>query len=930
MSFLRPLRIVLALVFCLTVSFGGASRAEDEDAPAAPAAGSPETDAESEADPADESEADPVDDPDAEFYERTTATPPKDDVEELFVTATKREEALQDVPISMSALNASFLDDSGITQFGQISEYVPNLKINPMTDTRGTVMRIRGIGSAGNNAGIDPSVGLFIDGVYQGRAGMSIGDLLDIERVEVLRGPQGTLYGKNTAAGLINIISKRPVYEWEAIAEAVYGNYGNYETRTSVNFPIVDEHIAGRFSGYWVTRDGFDKRLDVAGRKYGPPASVPPVPNILPDNYPWATPATAPNDPFTPEGPDGDDRFIFEDDRVNDDNKWGTKGRLLFDLTDSLSFLVTGDYSFVDTKCCVADILSFEGFPTLSTRELPVGPAVLDGPTAIQGVLTFQNLANYWVTRPFETRPSGTFQGRPFQGTGIPLPHDDPFDNVVMADVDPTNEVAIGGVALDGTYEFPEMPVLGDSVLNLIASWRTYTNHSLFDGDFSYYEVAQWGTDVDLDQYSVELRLTSPGGELVDYQTGFYFYHQEMHTVDQLEFFWDAINLFPLFDGASGPTRNVGDNTHKTWSYAGFGQVTLNPLDQLSLTGGLRVTHEKKTRVGEQTCHAFRLSDGEWQWVLEERPLFDTPPICGLSASIAPGENERSVTNVSGMANLRYFPTEDVMLYASFATGFKSGGFNQLRVTVGTPTEFNDEESMNFEGGFKTSWFDRMLTLNVTGFYTEYDEFQAQLFDGISINVRNAGSLESYGAEGDLMLVPAEWAPGLVLGSSVGFNIAEYTDFDNGEQTAAQRWDATGGFVLAGCGPPAPVENCVQDLAGKRLDSAPRWSISSFVQYEFLLPWLPLELFARAEYAYTSMQFLAQDLDPGLKQPATHIVNLRAGFRAEDRAWEVTGWVRNLTDEEYNVVGFDVPTINGFAGINGPPRQYGMTVRLNF
>jgi iron complex outermembrane receptor protein len=280
------------------------------------------------------------------------------------------------------------------------------------------------------------------------------------------------------------------------------------------------------------------------------------------------------------------------------------------------------------------------------------------------------------------------------------------------------------------------------------------------------------------------------------------------------------------------------------------------------------------------------------------------------------------------MANIRYFPTEDVMLYASFATGFKSGGFNQLRVVLNTPTEFDDEESYNYEVGFKTSWFEQMLTLNLTGFYTEYDEFQAQLFDGTSVSVRNAGSLESYGAEGDITLVPA---PGLVIGSSVGFNIAKYTDFPIGEQTAAQRWVATGGELILGCAAEgAPADLCVQDLTGKRLDNAPRWSVTSFAQYEFLLPWLPLELFARAEYTYTSMRFLAPDLDPHLKQPATHIVNLRAGFRAEDKLWEVTGWVRNLTDEDWNVVGFDVPTINGFAGINAPPRQYGLTVRMNF
>jgi iron complex outermembrane receptor protein len=112
---------------------------------------------------------------------------------------------MQDVPISMAALQSGFLEDSGLTEFAQLQQFVPNLKIHATTDTRSTVIRIRGIGSVGNNAGIDPSVGVFIDGVYQGRAGMSVGDLLDIDRLEVLRGPQGTLYGKNTAAGAINI-----------------------------------------------------------------------------------------------------------------------------------------------------------------------------------------------------------------------------------------------------------------------------------------------------------------------------------------------------------------------------------------------------------------------------------------------------------------------------------------------------------------------------------------------------------------------------------------------------------------------------------------------------------------------------------------------------------------------------------------------------
>jgi iron complex outermembrane receptor protein len=930
MSSLPLTRIVLAAVFGLVLSFGAASQAATEDEVDASAASSPEAEAEIAAELGDESEGDESegDEPEgdeSEGDESEAAAPTRrDDVEELYVTATKREEALQDVPISMSALDSNTLEDSGITGFGQISEYVPNLTINPVTDTRGTIMRIRGIGSVGSNAGIDPSVGVFIDGVYQGRAGMSVGDLLDIERVEVLRGPQGTLYGKNTAAGLINVISKRPVYEWETVAEFVYGNFSNFEGRASVNVPIVDEHIAGRFSGYAVVRDGFDERLKVGGREYGFSLDDPDLaPNFPPPDTELTNPA--PDYPFLPR-PEDDDRFVYVADRVNDADKWGAKGRLLFDVTDGLSFLVSGDYSFEDTKCCVADILTFEGVPTLS--------AVRDDNQDPFPLLTFQNLAKTGLN-PDWVKPNRF--PRVYQSTGIPLPPDDPFDRLVAANEDPQNEVGIGGVAVEASYDFPDMPLIGGSSLDLIGSWRRYTNDSQFDGDFSYYEVARWSTAVDLDQYSVELRLTSPGGELVDYQTGLYFYHQDMHTVDQLRFYWDAINLF--FAPNFTPTKNMGDNTHKTYSYAGFGQLTLNPIDQVSVTGGVRITHEKKTRVGSQICDRWQdVGGGVWEWRREESPVFDTPPICGPGTFIGPGENERSVTNVSGMVNLRYFPMEDVMLYASFATGFKSGGFNQLRVSQGgldpdqdpTPTEFDDEESMNFELGFKTAWFDRMLTLNATAFYTEYEQFQAQLFDGTSVSVRNAGSLESYGVEADLVFVPEPFVPGLVLGSSLGFNIAEYTDFELGEQTAQQRWDATDGWLITGCAPPAPIERCVQDLEGKSLDNAPRWSVSTFAMYEFLLPWLPVEVFWRAEYNFTSSRYLAPDLDPHLKQGATHLVNLRSGFRAEDESWELTGWVRNLTDEKWNVVGFDVPTINGFAAVNGPPRQYGLTVRFNF
>ena len=127
-------------------------------------------------------------------------------LEEVIVTATRRAENLQEVPMSISAFTEDFFLDTGVDQLADLDQYTPNLNITASTDSRSTSIRIRGIGSVGTNSGIDPSVGLFIDGVYQGRAGMSITDLVDIQRVEVLRGPQGTLYGKNTSAGAISIV----------------------------------------------------------------------------------------------------------------------------------------------------------------------------------------------------------------------------------------------------------------------------------------------------------------------------------------------------------------------------------------------------------------------------------------------------------------------------------------------------------------------------------------------------------------------------------------------------------------------------------------------------------------------------------------------------------------------------------------------------
>lgn len=754
-------------------------------------------------------------------------------VEELVVTAQKRAQDIQDVPISMTALTSQFIEDSGLTSVMDMTQYVPNVQINSVTDSRSTAIRIRGIGTDGNNAGIDPSVGVFIDGVFQGRSGASsITDLIDIERIEVLRGPQGTLYGKNTAAGAINVVSKKPVLDvWEGIIEGQLGNFQNRQIRGSINIPLIEDFAALRFSGFYVDRGPYDRLVNGEG--------------------------------------------------VNDTNRKGMRLRALFDLTDDLELVLWGDYNAEDSTCCVADIQSYEGFPNLDVVFSE------DFASTIPGI--------------------GSLEG----ATGRPLPPVDPFDRVVDANLAPVNDVTVWGVAGELNYD------IDDYVITFLNAYRQFHTFSTLDGDFSSYDAVVGQTDESFEQFSSELRLTSPYGEDLEYVAGLYFYYQKDETVGQTgiaeEYFLASNTLRATFLELGEPDEegrifNTDRNTHKTWSYAFFGQGTYHFNDEWDLTIGLRGTYEKKSRVGTQIS-GFKAADA------------------GPFGPDRFADESFDVFNLSPMGALQYYPTDDIMAFAKVARGFKSGGFNQLRTLGGLNTQFDDEKATDIEAGVRTAWFDRMLTFNATFFYTLYDDFQSQVFDGNSFTVTNAGNLRSLGVETDALFVPH---PMLVMSLATGYNNARYTDFDNAPCTAEQAFEervAAGNLV-------APT-NCTQDLTGKPLDNAPEWSVSTWAQFTAPvgdLPWFdwPLLGFLRAEYSYRDRSFLAQDLDENLVQPPINLVNLRGGLRTEDDHWELTLWAMNVTNASYNVIGIDVPILSGYSVINGPPRTWGATLRYRF
>tara|TARA_R110002073_G_scaffold104687_3_gene237027 strand:- start:1687 stop:4170 length:2484 start_codon:yes stop_codon:yes gene_type:complete len=772
-------------------------------------------------------------------------------LEEIVVTANRRVESIQEVPMSVTAFTGQFFKDSGVTNLSGLDQYTPSLKITQGTDSSSQSIRIRGIGSVGTNAGIDPSVGLFIDGVYQGRAGMSIGDLVDIQRVEILRGPQGTLYGKNTAAGAISIITMPPSPERiESEIELMYNSDKRAEVHAMINVPFGESGHAMRLTGYGIDGDHLYKNQ-------------------------------------------------FNGDHLNNANKWGVKSRVLIDTGaktegDGLGeFLFTFDYNKEDTDCCALAVIDYEGFSTLGV------PATNTPSAAYQQQLGLNEQGQQ------------IFQYTSFEDTqGFPPPANaDTFDDNYWFNAPLYNKVEVGGVALEWNKE-----LANENVLTFINAWRHFNSDSGYDGDFTAYDAVEGSQKYTFNQYSSELRITSPGGETLDYQGGLYAFYSDLDSTGKFSqsstLTGITPGLGPLFpDG----TLNTDNNNYKTTSFAAFGQLIWNITDKFSATFGLRYTYEQKDFNGSQ--------------ISDPKTLFTIPPIVGPDVYY---DETRSDDDFSPTIIGRYFFTPDIMTYASISRGFKSGGFNQRRELEGNNGEFDPEKATNYEIGWKTSTDDRRLQFNGTFYLVNYDDFQAQSFDGSTFTVTNAGSMQSYGSELDLVFVPLA---DVVMGTAVGYNKAEYKDFDNAqctvEQAVTEYYERPGGPVFTGNQslPPGVAAVCVQDLEGKPIDNAPEWTVSSYIQYNRDLA-ENLVGTVRLEHSYTDSYYLDQDLDETLKNDAVDLVNLRFTLSNMENSWEVAVWGRNLLDEEYYNFGIDIPVIGGYVGAVAPGAIYGVTVRF--
>lgn len=696
-------------------------------------------------------------------------------LEEVIVTAQKRTENIQEVPISITAFSGEFLEENGIQRVSQVAHITPNFSIAGSTQPSNSRIQIRGIGAAGNNA-IESSVGVFIDGVYYPRPGSTIGLLQDISSFEVLRGPQGTLFGRNTVAGAMNITTRNPSQETEGAIELGYGAYDLYEVGGSFNAALSDS-VAGRIAFMYADRDGYGDNL-LTGEEYG-----------------------------------------ARDDLV-------VRGKLQFEVSDQLSVLVTADHAKINAEGIGSEVLNATSNPV------------------------------------FEARNAALYGASPVT--------DDSYDWKVNQVVNDDHEDEQSGVSVDINYEFAN----GTQLRSITAArtWEaTYT-----DGDVNIArELIPGTTDYDNETLSQELQLTSPGGETVDWLAGVYYYEEE-YDIDLVR---DAGEAFcaptiaaiagPQFGAIclAGPQEGATTNafTQELESLAVFGQATWNVNDALSTTLGLRWTDDEK--------------DGDYVAVVNN-----------LAAGLfAANENavgmERNDSKTTWFGNVSWNASDDLMLFATASTGYKSGGFNSQSggsVPLGDRRIFSPEETTNYELGVKSTLLDGTMTANATLYRMDIDDFQDRAFDGLSFVVLNAGEVRQQGIEVDINWVPIE---PLRIVAGMGYLDSEYLSF----RTAPG---------LPG-GPP-------QDLTGERRNFSPEWQTSVTADWTQPLG-NGLQWFVGTSWSWLDEQNVgtSSNNDPQAMQDAYSIVNARLGLRSAAGDWEIALFGNNLTEEDFCQTIFD-------------------------
>ncbi len=794
-------------------------------------------------------------------------------LDKLVVTAQKREEALQDVPVMVTALSAETLQENGVRDIKDLQTVVPGLTVTSTQSEAQTVARIRGIGTVGDNIGLESSVGIVIDGVYRPRNGVGFGDLGELERIEVLKGPQGTLFGKNTSAGVINIVTRRPDFEPAADVELTAGNYSAFGLAGSFNLPI-GEHSAFRLYAADRSREGFIKVNTGTGPR--------------------------------------------EATRDFNRNFYTVRAQYRWDPTDTLSFNLAADFTRRNEDCCTA-VTIIRG-PTA---------AIIDALVPDSGVAP---VADPYARVAWSNR--STAQRVRDEGLSLQADWTTPwFGGATLTSITAKRKWStVNG--LDYDYTTADILYRNPDKRDSYSAFDTFSQELRLAGSNDHVDwlVGLFYSNEDLDRneayrvgaayepYLSIAILSRINPALGTSPTAPLFLSQASGRPAGTVFLGHA-----AADTYRQNAKSTALFTNNTW----------HASERLDFTLGLRYTKEKKTLASQYSnpngglgCGAMLANPAQVVAALVARGLTvaqasaAAPTVIGFSCLpwVNPQHNGRSTRQRlsegewSGTLKAAYRWNEHVMTYASAARGYKAGGFNFDRVqsnnglssgTAGVipvnDTSFPAEFVDSYELGAKTTWLGGNLLLNGTLFHQIYKDFQLNSFLGTSFVVRAIPKVTSKGLDTEILYQHG----GLFLQGG-----ATYADTRYGRD-------------------PLPDAD-LRLLPGNTVSFAPKWSLTGSATYEFdvgadLL--LRLHLGAKYMTKYNT----GSDLDPEKLQPAYTLVNARVGIGSRDRDWTFELWAENLTNAKYMQVAFDAPLQAGsWNAFLGAPRMYGATLRKRF
>lgn len=812
----------------------------------------------------------------------------------IIVTASKREQTLQETPISVSVTSGETLENAQIRDVLDLQTVTPSLRVSQLQSASATTFIIRGFGNGDNNFGIEPSVGVFIDGVFRSRSAAALSDLNMVSRIEVLNGPQSTLFGKNASAGVISVVTKEPEYEFGGVVEASYGNYNAIVVRGEVTGPITD-NIAFSLDGSYNKRDGYA-------------------------------------------------RIVNLDEDLSDRNRWSARGQLLIEPSTDFKIRIIGDYGRIDEVCCQVSTLVAG----------PSAPAVV----AVGGALD-TNFFSY---------------------------------NTFLSQV-PRNTVDNYGGSIQADWN------VGNLTVTSITAYRELKNFLDQDVDFTSADVVSEVRDQEVDTFTQELRITSDFDGPLNFLLGGFYFDESISQDSRLTTGADTRAFFSLLAGnplvfngveaalglpqnsifSPGPlTAEQFSMDNKSWSV--FGTVDFEPADGLVFTAGFNYTDDKKDFALAQqsfdelaninlvdafitgatlqnpnlpdvfTRAQFQALPGVVQQqllaaatnpatnpLLGLTPFQFQPPFLNLPNAVEPGRTQDD--QFTYLLRAAYQVSNEVNIYASYATGFKASSVNLSRdsrpafgdyipgpgrssfaapaspITTGglgvanlaTGSRFaGPEKAEVYELGMKAQWDG--FGFNLALFDQTIKGFQSFLFTGTGFQLNNAGEQSVRGFELDATINPTD---GLVFTFAATHLDPKFNSFE---------------------------ESPVGDLTGARPGGIPAWSLATSATYTLEFGDSGNTLVTRLDYAHESNVAINNGLptfnaalgNTRIFQRETNLVNASMTFKLEN-GLEIGAWARNLLDDQYIITVFDgVAQAGTVSGYPSQPRTYGGLVRFRF